>query len=161
MELIARPLFAEAFLPFGEVLEAPVGPGQSFFNAALGNLRPGASPNLRIINVLPTALPLKANLLERHEFSSQTFLPLEVNRVLIVVAPHASEGGPDVKRAQAFLASAGQGFTYRPNTWHRGLTALDQSARIAVFMWCDGTAADEQFVPVPTFFVREYSTART
>jgi ureidoglycolate lyase len=155
VQLIARPLAAEAFMPFGEVLEAPVGPGQSFFNSALGNLRAHASLNLRTVNILPTTLPLKANLLERHEFSSQTFLPLEVSRVLIVVAPHASEGGPDLKRAQAFLASARQGFTYRPNTWHHALTALDQSARLAVFMWCDGTAADEQFVPVPAFFVCE------
>ena len=103
----------------------------------------------------PTPLPLQANLLERHEFSSQTFLPLEAGRVLIVVAPHAASGGPDVKRAQAFLASARQGFTYRPNTWHHGLTVLDRPARMAVFMWCDGTAADEQFVSVPTFFVRQ------
>jgi len=155
MELIARPLVAEAFLPFGDVLEPPVEQGQRFYNSALGNLRAGASPNLRIINILPTTLPLKANLLERHEFSSQTFLPLEVSRVLIVVALHASEAGPDIKRAQAFLASARQGFTYRPNTWHHALTALDQSARIAVFMWCDGTGADEQLVSVPTFFVHE------
>jgi len=155
VELIARPLIADAFLPFGEVIEAPAEPGQTFFNSTLGNLRAGASPNLRIVNRLPTALPLKGNLLERHEFSSQTFLPLEAGRILIVVAPHAAEGGPDVKRAQAFLASAGQGFTYRPNTWHHGLTVLDQSARLAVFMWCDGTAADEQFVSVPAFSVRE------
>jgi ureidoglycolate lyase len=155
VELIARSLVADAFLPFGEVLEAPTEPGQSFFNSTLANLRASASPNLRIVNRLPTALPLQASLLERHEFSSQTFLPLEVGRVLIVVAPHAAEGGPDVKRAQAFLASARQGFTYRPNTWHHGLTVLDRPARMAVFMWCDGTAADEQFVSVPTFFVRQ------
>jgi ureidoglycolate lyase len=155
VELIAHPLVTDAFLPFGEVLEAPAEPGQRFFSSTLANLRAGASPNLRIVNRPPTALPLRANLLERHEFSSQTFLPLEVGRVLIVVAPHAAEGGPDVKRAQAFLASARQGFTYRPNTWHHGLTVLDQPARLAVFMWCDGTAADEQFVSVPAFFVRE------
>ena len=155
MELIACPLAADAFLPFGEVLEAPAEPGQSFFNSALANLRTSAGPNLRLINRLPTALPLQANMLERHEFSSQTFLPLELGRVLIVVAPHAAEGGPDVKGAQAFIASARQGFTYRPDIWHHGLTVLDRPARMAVLMWCDGTTADEQFVSVPPFFVRE------
>lgn len=154
MELIARPLVADAFLPFGEVLEAPAEPGQSFFSSTLANLRAGASPSLRIVNRPPTALPLEANLLERHEFSSQTFLPLDAGRVLIVVAPHAASGGPDVRRVQAFVTSARQGFTYRPNTWHHGLTVLDQPSRLAVFMWCDGTAADEQFVSVPAFFVR-------
>ena len=105
MELIARPLTAEAFVPFGEVLEAPADPGRSFFNSSLGNLRPVAHPVLRMVTKLPVqGLPVVANLLERHEFSSQTFLPLDIGRMLIVVTPHAAGGGPDVKRAQAFLA---------------------------------------------------------
>jgi ureidoglycolate lyase len=156
MELTALPLSAEAFAPFGDVLQAPTDPGQSWFDASLGNLRPGAHPSLRMITKLPVrGLPLEANLLERHEFSSQTFVPIDIGRWLVVVAPHAPEGGPDVKRAKAFLATARQGVTYRPNTWHHGLTVLDRPARIAVFMWCDGTASDEQFVPVRPFTIRE------
>lgn len=155
VELIARPLVAKEFAPFGEVLEAPIEPGRTFFNSSLASLRAGASPNLRIVNKLPSAMPIEANLLERHQFSSQTFLPLEVGRMLIVVAPHATSGGPDVERAQAFLSSSRQGVSYRPNTWHHGLTVLDKPAQLAVFMWCDGTADDEQFVSVPAFSIRE------
>ena len=63
MELIARPLVTDAFLPFGEVLEAPAEPGQSFFSSTLASLRAGASPNLRIVNRPPTPLPRPFSLL--------------------------------------------------------------------------------------------------
>jgi ureidoglycolate lyase len=64
------------------------------------------------------------------------------------VCPHAAGGGPDMARAQAFLAGPDQGVTYRMNTWHHGLTVFDRPARLAVFMWRDGTSADEEFVPI-------------
>jgi ureidoglycolate lyase len=156
MELIALPLTAAAFAPYGEVLEAPAEPGRTLFESSLGNLRAGARPNLKIVTKLPIrGLPLEANTLERHEFSSQSFIPLDVGRMLIVVAPHAPEGGPDVKRALAFLAGSRQGVTYRPNTWHHPSTVLDKPARFAVFMWCDGSKGDEEFVKVAPFTIRE------
>ncbi len=97
--------------------------------------------------------PLRSDYMERHEFSSQTFVPLDVERWLIVVAPHASAGGPDVTGMKAFIATGRQGVTYRPNTWHHGLTVLDRPGRFAVFMWLDGGKGDEEFVPVPPFTI--------
>jgi len=96
---------------------------------------------------------LQAELLERHEFSSQSFVPLDVSRWLIVVAPHAREGGPDRTAARAFIATGAQGVTYRADIWHHGLTVLDRPARFAIFMWRDGTTTDEEFVPVIPFTV--------
>ena len=83
--------------------------------------------------------PLKSETLERHEFSSQSFVPVDVGRWLIVVAPHAAKGGPDMADARAFIANGQQGVTYKPDTWHHGLTTLDQPGRFAVFMWRAGT----------------------
>jgi ureidoglycolate lyase len=80
-------------------------------------------------------------------------VPVDVARWLIVVAPHAAQGGPDMAGARAFIATGQQGVTYRPNTWHHGLTTLDQPGRFAVFMWRAG-AQDEEFVPVEPFTVR-------
>jgi ureidoglycolate lyase len=100
-------------------------------------------------------LPLRIDALERHEFSSQTFVPIEIGRWLIVVAPSAAPGRPDAKRAQAFLASPRQGISYRPDTWHSGLHVFDKVARLAVFMWIEGTPADEEVVPVAPFTVRD------
>ena len=98
--------------------------------------------------------PLRAELLERHEFSSQSFVPIDVARWLIVVAPHAPRGGPDTSGVRAFIATGRQGVTYKPNTWHHGLTVLDKSGRFAVFMWRTGAGGDEEFVPVEPFTIR-------
>ncbi len=156
MHLIARPLSAEDFAPYGDVLTTPAEPGRAYFEGGLGNARPNARPSLSMVHRSPPAsLPFEANLLERHEFSSQTFMPLDIARWLIVVCPHAATGGPDVARALAFIAGPDQGVTYRPNTWHHGLTVLDRPARLAVFMWRDGTAGDEEFVPVTPFTIGE------
>jgi ureidoglycolate lyase len=83
--------------------------------------------------------------MERHEFSSQSFLPLDVSRWIVVVAPSGTDGGPDPSRAVAFLVGPSQGVTYDANTWHHPLTILDWPARFAVVMWRDGTRTDEEF----------------
>jgi len=149
-----QPLTKEAFAPFGDVIDVPTEAGRKYYEDALGNLRPNAHPSLSMTFRVETAdRPLKSELLERHEFSSQTFVPVDVGRWLIVVAPHARTGGPDLAGLKAFIATGTQGVTYKPNTWHHGLTVLDRPGRFAVFMWRAGTR-DEEFVPVQPFTVR-------
>lgn len=155
MELTPQPLTKEAFAPFGDVIDVPEAPGRTYYNDALGNLRPHAKANLSLSLKAETPdRPLRSDYMERHEFSSQTFVPLDVERWLIVVAPHAPAGGPDVAGMKAFIATGRQGVTYRPNTWHHGLTVLDRPGRFAVFMWLDGGKGDEEFVPMPPFSIR-------
>jgi ureidoglycolate lyase len=154
MRLRARPLTPEAFAPYGEVLTPPTDPGRAYFEAALTSARPHARPSLSLSHRAPLERPaLESDLLERHEFSSQSFVPLDVSRWLIVVCPHTAAGGPDVAKAVAFVAGPGHGVTYRANTWHHGLTVLDRAARFAIFMWRDGGPTDEEFVRVPPFTV--------
>ncbi len=150
-----QPLTREAFAPFGEVIDLPTEAGRVYYEEALGNLRPAARASLSMALREPTPdRPLKAELLERHEFSSQTFVPIDVSRLLIVVAPHAEGGGPDLGGLKAFIATREQGVTYKANTWHHGLTTLDGPGRFAIFMWCDGSEGDEEFVPVAPFTIR-------
>ncbi|MBV8754928.1 MAG: ureidoglycolate lyase [Hyphomicrobiales bacterium] len=119
MIITPEPLRAEAFAPFGDVLEPPAQTGRNFFANGLANRRPGAAPSLAVAHVPPlTTFPLVATRMERHEFSSQSFLALDVERWLVIVAPKAAGGGPDAARARAFLAGPGQGVTYRVDTWH-------------------------------------------
>jgi ureidoglycolate lyase len=155
MEITPQALTRDAFAAFGDVIDVPDTAGRTYYDAALGNLRPDARPNLSLSLKPETAdRPLRADLLERHEFSSQTFVPIDVGRWLIVVAPHAVAGGPDRAGVRAFIATGRQGVTYRPNTWHHGLTVLDRPGRFAVFMWLDGGTGDEEFVPVEPFTIR-------
>lgn len=155
MEIIAQPLTQDAFAPFGEVIDVPEAPGRNYYDDALGNLRPDARASLSLSFKPETPdRPLSTDYLERHEFSSQTFVPLDAARWLIVVAPHAAAGGPDILAARAFIASGRQGVTYRANTWHHGLTVLDRPARFAIFMWRDGGKGDEEFFTLPPYTVR-------
>ncbi|HLG49432.1 MAG TPA: ureidoglycolate lyase [Reyranella sp.] len=154
MEIIPQPLTREAFAPFGDVIDVPNEAGRTYYEDALGNLRPEAKASLSMTFRVPTQdRPLKSETMERHEFSSQTFVPVDVGRWLIVVAPHAASGGPDMAAARAFIANGQQGVTYKPDTWHHGLTTLDKPGRFAVFMWRAGTK-DEEFVPVAPFTVK-------
>lgn len=153
MEITPQPLTKEAFAPFGDIIDMPSAAGRFYYDDALGNLRSRATASLSVALKEPTPdRPLTSEIMERHEFSSQSFIPVDVGRWLIVVAPHATEGGPDMASACAFVADGSQGVTYRANTWHHGLTTLDKPGSFAVFMWKAGTE-DEEFVPVEPFTV--------
>ncbi|MEO1092019.1 MAG: ureidoglycolate lyase [Pseudomonadota bacterium] len=152
-DLLFEPLTARSFAAFGDVLVPPV-PGQprTYFEDALGNLRAEAWPSLSLACVeQASALPLTARQMERHAFSSQSFVPLAATSFLVVVAPHGVSGGPDIDHARAFLATDGVGVTYAADTWHHPLTVLQAPASFAVWMWRDGTAGDEDFVDVEPF----------
>src|SRR5258708_607661 len=85
-----------------------------------------------VMRELVGGLPLEMKLLERHEFSSQTFVPLDVGRWLVVVCPHAPLGGPDVAHSRALIAGPDQGITYRMNNLpHEHLASRVHRARLA------------------------------
>ena len=91
--------------------------------------------------------------MERHEFSSQSFVPMDASRYVIVVAPHAPGGGPDAGKARAFVVPGNVGITYHIDVWHHPIAVLDRPARFAVMMWRDGGPQDEEFVAVPEPFL--------
>lgn len=151
-----RPLTAVNFLPYGEVVEAPRVNGFSRFGAAFANHRAGAKPTLSMMRVAPhKEAILTVRAMERHEHSSQTFIPMGEFRWLVLAAPFDSSGTrPDVTLAEAFLPAPGQGITFNADTWHHALCVLDTSGTFAAFIWREGTAADEQLVEVPPFLVQ-------
>jgi ureidoglycolate lyase len=135
-----------AFAPFGELIASPNSLPNIDFSNALENLRNNARTALYTTIVEPVALPLTLAKMERHRFSSQTFLPLEAGRYLVCVAPHGRDGQPDPEALLAFIVPAGVGITYRANVWHHPMMALDRKASFAVVMWRDGSEGDEEFV---------------
>lgn len=151
--LIAHPITTTAFAPYGDLLLSPDDFSRIYFDSGLSNLRPDARPSLSVTRVAPSRdVPFVAEQMERHEFSSQSFVPIEASRYLIVVAPHGADGGPDADMAAAFLVPGDVGITYHVDTWHHPLTVLDRPARFAVMMWRDGSDGDEEFVTVTTPF---------
>lgn len=148
--ITARPLTAAAFASFGQVIERPAEFGRVYFSDALANGRSTAKGSLSLTRSRPLEAPaLTALKMERHEFSSQSFVPLDVSRYLVIVAPHGAAGKPDPMKLQAFVARGDQGVTYGMNVWHHPLCVLDRTGQFAVFMWLDGGKGDEEFVELP------------
>jgi ureidoglycolate lyase len=147
--IVAQPLTGDRFAEFGQVLELPAQPGRVDYSALLENTRPDAQVCFRTGMVVAVGLPLTATVMERHEFSSQAFLPIDAARYLVLVAPPAGPDRPDVSGLRAFIAASNQGINYRAGTWHHPMTALDHAATFATVMWNDGGPGDEEFVDLP------------
>jgi ureidoglycolate lyase len=150
---IEAPLLTrEAFLPFGDVVlaeRADITPVMVNFGtaarrnhaASLENRRPHASPNLASFRCEPwSRFPVLAESMEKHPHSSQLFVPMKVERYLVVVAPGGA--APDIERLRAFVAVPGQGVVYGPDVWHMPLIVFGTPAEFVMFVWEDGTAED-------------------
>ncbi|CAN5594880.1 ureidoglycolate lyase [soil metagenome] len=136
--LVAEALTAEAFAPFGDVIEAAGAPDFSFNGAMADRFHDlarldfagaGARPGISIAIARPYGLPHVLDLVERHPLGSQAFVPLDPAPFLVVVAPDAG-GRPG--RPQAFLTRPGQGVNYLRGIWHGVLTPLGAPQRFLV-----------------------------
>jgi len=133
--IVAEPLDAATFAPFGDVIEAS---GASFpFNGGMGarfhDLArldfAGGRAGISLSDGRPYDLPLALDLIERHPLGSQAWVPLGPDPFLVVVAP--DEGGrPGSPRA--FLTAPGQGVNYLRGTWHGVLTPLKRPQRFLI-----------------------------
>ena len=153
-----EPLTAEAFAPYGEVIEAAGAPDRiinqglcgRFHNLAQLDFGPGGRAGISVFDAEPRALPYRLDLMERHPDGSQAFIPMSAVPFLVIVAP--DEGGrPGAPRA--FLTAPGQGVNYRRGTWHGVLTPLSAPGLFAVVDRIGDTANLEEFRLEPPFTV--------
>ncbi len=131
--LIPAPLTAEAFAPFGEVLDATgdfrlinAGLCQRHHDRARLDFGPEGRAGISIFQAQPRALPYEFDLIERHPEGSQAFLPMTEQPFLVIVA-----SGPEAQ-PQAFLTNGAQGINLHRGTWHGVLTPLHAPGRFAV-----------------------------
>lgn len=135
--LIAEPLTAAAFAPFGDVLEAQGAPDKiinegrcgRFHDRALLDFGPDGRAGLSIFQAETRHWPVEVPLLERHPEGSQAFVSMTGHPFLVVVASD-TDGTPGP--AQAFVAAQGQGINVHRNTWHGVLTPLHAPGLFAV-----------------------------
>lgn len=146
MYIDAEPLTAEAFKQFGVVFAVPAAPGRSAPVAELHSGRACATPTLTVSLQEPAVQPLRIACLERHPFSTQTFIPLDLSRYLVVVAPVRADGNPSAAEAKAFVGAGRQGCSYATGIWHAAFTVLDRRGSYAALIWRDGTGDDEVFI---------------
>ena len=134
--IVARPITAAAFAPFGDLLETDGDPDR-MINAGLcgryhdrarldfGDGRAGVS----LFDAVPRPLPHRLDLVERHPQGSQCFVPMSAQPFLVVVAPDA---GDAPGQPLAFLTRPGQAVNYHRGTWHGVLTPLVAPGLFAV-----------------------------
>ena len=146
-QIIAKALTAEAFARFGDVTSLRETERRTYLAHAFQSDHTGKGPEMWIgLPPLVKSLPLTIERMERHPHATQTFVPIDAGRYLVVVAEPAPDGSPDVATLQAFIAEATQAVTYGINVWHHGLTVIDRQTRFVTVMADYRTADDDVFV---------------
>ncbi len=144
-ELRPKPLTAEAFARFGDVIEARGAPrsinqghAKRYHDlAALDLLADGGRATMSIFHSTPPTYPFAIREMERHPKSTQAFVPLSGRPFLVVVAP---PGAFDEGAIEAFVASPAQGINLHKGVWHHFNLALEAES---AFLVVDRDASDE------------------
>ncbi len=131
--LRTEPLTAEAFAPFGDVLEATgdfrlinAGLCRRHHDRARLDFGEGGCAGISVFQAEPRALPHAFDLIERHPEGSQAFLPMTDHPFLVIVADSREA------RPKAFLTNGAQGINLHRGTWHGVLTPLSAPGLFAV-----------------------------
>ncbi|MBL4827294.1 MAG: ureidoglycolate lyase [Spongiibacteraceae bacterium] len=151
----ATRLTAEAFLPFGDVIEVSDKNQQVTINrgscvrhhnlASIDTAEQGGSTLVNIFCAKAAQLPHKVTVMERHPLSSQAFVPLGTQRYLVVVG---KKGRFDACSLSAFIAQAGQGVNYHRGVWHHFCLPLDETMNFLVIDRAGaGNNCDEFIIP--------------
>lgn len=131
-DIIISPLTAQAFAPYGDVLNCNGAPDR-LINAGLcgrfhdraqvdvGDGRAGIS----LFRSQLRQLPYQLDLIERHPDGSQAFIPMSMDPFLVVVADANLQ-------PRAFVTAPGEGINFHRGTWHGVLTPLSGPGLFAV-----------------------------
>jgi ureidoglycolate lyase len=138
--IVAAPLTAAAFAPFGQVLEAAGAPDRIINRGLCGRWHDLARldfesgrAGISLFRAEPRRLPLVLDLVERHPLGSQAFVPMTADPFLVVVAPDDdANGGGRPGAPLAFLTAPGQGVNFARGIWHGVLTPLSPPGLFAV-----------------------------
>lgn len=106
-----------------------------------------------LITVKGTSKQYKAKVLERHPFSSQTFVPMghQANKIayLVIVAKSdisTHDRLPDPSTVRAFVCRGNQSVTYGIGTWHAPMVVINESVKnidFAVFIHENGVPEED------------------
>lgn len=140
IHLTAEPLTAEAFAPFGEVIEADPNSDNHFsingglierFND-LATVDVGTENGRTLINIAicnkASPLPYHIKFLERHPLGSQAFIPMDETPMIVAVAPAKDHIEPSDIRA--FITNGKQGTNYHKNIWHMPMAPLADGIKL-------------------------------
>ena len=137
--LACQPLTAQAFSPYGEVLNLFAPAHQTINQGTSGRLDLPAGLDLAgdkgqavlaVFHALAQNPEGPCHMLERHQWGSQTFVPLTGARCRLLVA--LGQDQPDLRTLVCFEVTGQQGFTLHKGTWHHPLMAMDNGAFLVI-----------------------------
>ena len=137
-----RPLTQASFADFGDVIEKsnkdfiPINQGLTERYHALSLAQVSGDQvavGMSIFhNLFATPIPFQIEMLERHPYGSQSFIPLQQQKFIVVVALPFDQTRPDEQRIQAFISNGQQGITYHQGVWHHPLITLEANSDFLV-----------------------------
>jgi len=136
-QIKVEPLTAEAFAPYGDVMDTAGAPDKIINAGLCGRYHDRATldfgtdgrAGISLFNAEPRSLPYTLDLLERHPDGSQAFIPMTPAPFLVVVASDVG-GRPNAPRA--FITAPHQAVNFHRGTWHGVLTPLKAPGLFAV-----------------------------
>ena len=131
-----RPITAEAFAPFGDLIDCSGTPDRIINQGLCGRYHDrarldfdGGRAGVSLFDAEPRVLPMRLEMVERHPLGSQCFVPMSLEPFLVIVAPDEA-GRPGAPLA--FVTQAGQAINFHRGTWHGVLTPLTTPGFFAV-----------------------------
>jgi Ureidoglycolate hydrolase len=152
--ILLRRLSAEAFASFGHVARAGDGLTKTLRDGAVTLSRSEAifrhskeavDFTIDFYEVRAEGGKLAVRMAENHPNSSQAFIPMRVERYLVVVWPERP--GPGVE-PQTFFGTGDDVVVYNRGVWHHGIVALDSDALFASAMWRTRGGVDVEFAAI-------------
>ncbi len=156
ISITALPITPERFAPYGDVIH-PSADSKAAMNDArferfsrLADVdAEGRHASISIARCkMPTSLPYRFDLVERHPLGSQAFIPLSHFKFFVVVAPAAESVEPEDLRA--FVTNGSQGVNYHKGVWHMPMIALEGGQEfLIVDRGADSENCDEHYFSDP------------
>jgi ureidoglycolate lyase len=142
--MTAKPLTANAFSQFGQVVELReiadkvINQGMCNRHHALARLDiADGQSGISLFDAKPRSFPYAVELVERHPLGAQAFIPMNGVPMLVIVA---QDDGGKPGPLKAFLSSEDQAICLNRNIWHGVLAPMGAQGLYAVV---DYVGADE------------------
>jgi len=157
--LHTRPLTADQFAPFGDIMDASGTPDKVINRGLCGRFHDCARldfgdqgrAGVSIFKAEVCQFPVKIELVERHPEGSQAFIPMTQNPFLVVVAP---DDGGKPGAPLAFLTAPGQAINFHRGVWHGVLSPLSEPGLFAVVDRIGDTPNIEEYWFEPQYVVK-------
>ena len=162
ISLSALPITPERFAPFGDVIHASADAKAAMNDASFERFSKladvdadGQQASISIARCrMPTSLPYRFDLVERHPLGSQAFVPLSHFKFFVVVAPAAES--VEAEDLRAFVTNGSQGVNYHRGVWHMPMIALEDGQEfLIVDRGVDGENCDEHYLSDPVTLLAE------